>query len=145
MTRHLPAAAVLACTALLAACSGTSASASLDGPLLVSGGSWDDAMTAAIGGPVTKVGTCVGIGESMVVWPEGVSWNEDSQSLVLPDGTQVALGSEVSGGGGGMTTSAIDSLFGSEAAEGLRECGVEDGEDVVVFNVGGRLSTTPVS
>ncbi|NAZ77991.1 hypothetical protein GTQ99_21645 [Kineococcus sp. T13] len=147
MKPHPSAAGVMgymACAALLTACSASSLSAGLEGPLLVSQGSWDAAMTAAIGGPLAEVGACIGIGESMVVWPDGVGWDEESQSLVLADGTRVALGSRVYGGGGSMPTSAINSLFDSQAAEGLRECEVEVGAEVMVFNVGGSVSSTPL-
>ena len=143
MRRPSTTAGALACVAVLTACSGSSVSARLHGPLLVSEGSWDAGMAAALGGQLARVGPCIGMGESMVVWPEGVSWDEDAESMVLPDGTLVGLGETVSGGGGGMTTSAVNSLFGSDAADALRECEVEVGADVVVFNVGGSVSTEP--
>lgn len=144
MVRLPVAAGALVCTALLTAC-GSSVSASLHGPLLVSEGRWDSGMAAALGGQLARVGPCVGLGGSMVVWPDGVSWDEDAESLVLPDGTLVGLGDDVSGGGGSMTTSSVNSLFGADAADALRECGVEVGSDVVVFNVGSGVSTEPVS
>jgi hypothetical protein len=144
MTRHL-AAGVLACAALLTACSGSSASASLQGPLLVSEGSGKNAMLVALVGPLTRIGTCIGLGERMVVWPEGVSWDDEQESLVLADGAQVPLGGDVYGSGGSMSASAVGSLFGSDAADALRECGVEAGSDVIVFNVGSDVSSQPVS
>ncbi|MCI3922121.1 hypothetical protein MO973_17990 [Paenibacillus sp. TRM 82003] len=48
-------AGVLVRTALLTACSNSSASASLRGPLLVSGGSWDAGMAAQVGGQLARV------------------------------------------------------------------------------------------
>jgi hypothetical protein len=145
LMQRLSAAGVLACMALLTDCSGSSASAKLHGPLLVSEGSWNSAMAAALGGELARVGPCIGMGESMVVWPEGVSWDEEEESLLLPDGTLVGLEENVSGGGGSMPTSAVNSLFGSDAAEALRECEVDVGSEVIVFNVGGSVSTEPVS
>ena len=145
MARHLAGVGVLRTAFVLTACSGSSASASLHGPLLVSEGSWKDGMTAAIGGPVERVGTCIGIGDSMVVWPADVSWDGANESLVLADGTAVELGNDVYGGGGSMPTSAVNSLFGSDAADALRECEVRVGSEVIVFNVGGSVSTEPVS
>ena len=145
MARRLVAAGVLVCVASLTACAGSSATADLHGPLLVSEGKWNSATAAAVGGRLARVGPCIGIGGSMVVWPEGVSWDEEEESMVLPDGTPVGLGDDVSGGGGSMTTSAVNSLFGADAADALRECDVAVGSDVVVFNVGGSVSTEPVS
>ncbi|MEZ0493829.1 hypothetical protein AB2L28_16445 [Kineococcus sp. TBRC 1896] len=145
MVRPLAAAGALVCVSLLTACSGSSASARLHGPLLVSDGRWDSGMAAALGGQLARVGPCIGLGESMVVWPDGVSWDEDAESLVLPDSTPVGLGDDVSGGGGSMTTSSVDSLCGPDAADALRECGVDVGSEVIVFNVGSSVSTEPVS
>lgn len=139
MTRTRTCVVVTAATFLLSACSSTSAS--LDGPLLVSEGSWDDSMTALVGGEVSRVGSCIGLGDSMVVWPQGVSWDEDSEALTLGDGTVVELGEEVHGGGGSMGIGAVNSLFGDDAAQALKDCGVEVGSQVTVFNVGGDVET----
>ncbi|WP_432562095.1 hypothetical protein [Kineococcus sp. SYSU DK003] len=85
------------------------------------------------------------MGETVVVWPKGVSWDEEQESLVLADGTSVAVGEDVSGGGGSMETAAVNSLFGSDAAQALRECGVEVGAQVVVFDVGSDVTAGPAS
>ncbi|WP_432573373.1 hypothetical protein [Kineococcus sp. SYSU DK005] len=146
MTRHL-AVGVLACAAWLTACSGSSssasASASLQGPLLVSDGSWNGGMAGLVGGPLARIGTCIGAGGSMVVWPEGVRWDEQQESLVLADGALVGLGQEVHGGGGSMDTAAVNTLFGSDAADALKQCGVEVGSEVMVFNVGSGVTAGP--
>ncbi len=144
VTRHRAAAGVLACATVLTSCS-NSASASLEGPLLISEGSWNAGMAASVGGELAWVGRCVGVGETVVVWPKGVSWDEEQESLVLADGTSVAVGEDVSGGGGSMETAAVNSLFGSDAAQALRECGVEVGAQVVVFDVGSDVTAGPAS
>jgi len=72
--------------------------------LLVSG-PVDGASDSSVPGTVAVVGDCIGvkIGDNsyVVVWPTGTTAGEGGDpGIVLPDGVEVALGSEIEGGGG---------------------------------------------
>jgi hypothetical protein len=61
----------------------------VDGPLLTSVGTSDDAMGALVGGSLGYERECLLLGEMPVVWPEGTRWDSARRSLRLPDGNDV--------------------------------------------------------
>ena len=119
------------------------ATASRQGDVIVSAGRWSSGMAAAISGPIARVGSCIGIDTSPVIWPEGTRWDPAGSHLTLPSGTTVTVDDEVHGGGGFMKLEAVGALFGQQAAEDLAACGATPEQEVTVFNVGGTVHVGP--
>lgn len=108
------------------------------GPLLVSGpgdGSGDGAIVA---GEVTLEGGCVLLAGMPVVWPDGTTWDADTPAVVLPNGDAVAMGDEVTGGGGYHYADTIAGGVGARGAELAAECAGPTNE-VAVFNAGSEV------
>ncbi|MCB0969203.1 MAG: META domain-containing protein, partial [Ilumatobacter sp.] len=88
----------------------------LDGPVmyaaLVEGE--QDQMTAEIIGTLELDGDCLYTAfegnRYPVLWPYGTTWDEDTSTVVLPDGTAFAIGGEVYGRGGYLYPDTIDGL-----------------------------------
>jgi hypothetical protein len=111
----------------------------VDGPLLTSVGSTDDAMGALIGGRLGYERECLLLGGMPVVWPEGTRWDSARRSLRLPDGDDVEVGAPLTGGGGYLPLAAIRDLFGEQVADAAKNCLGTTGE-VVVFNPGSGVT-----
>ncbi|WP_432537974.1 hypothetical protein [Kineococcus arenarius] len=114
-------------------------SAASDGALIVSQGPENGGNEASIGGPLTWVGSCLGVGGTATVWPEGTDWDPAASALTLNGGATLTLGEQVHGAGGFTSLDAIASSFGQQAADDLAECGVGDQDEVALFNVGSTV------
>lgn len=82
-------------------------SGGVDGPVMfVAGPPTEGGDDAAIEGPLTRDGDCLFVGDDApgsryaVLWPFGTSWDDQSEEVVLFDGTRIALGATLSAGGG---------------------------------------------
>jgi hypothetical protein len=134
--RHLRlAAANLLLLAAAAACSdqgGTASDSNTDGngPVVAHPEGNSDGADALIEGPLTMSSGCLLVGEFPVVWPHGTTWDAEGEAVQLPDGQGVALGDQVSGGGGYPHLSDL----GAELAEPLAGCPTNEYEEVAMFN-----------
>lgn len=82
-------------------------SGGVDGPVMfVPGPPPKGGQDAAIEGTLTRDGDCLFVGDEApgsrfaVLWPFGTSWDDQSEEVVLFDGTRIALGATLSAGGG---------------------------------------------
>lgn len=128
--------ALLLC-GVLGACTGNDwDDVTADGPLLLSSGSSDEGMAAEVAGPVTLDEGCLSVGEYPAIWPAGTVWDSQREVLTLPDGVEVALGEEVTGGGGyySQQSKPVED-YPTEVADLLRSCLGPSGE-VAMFNLG---------
>ena len=109
---------------------------SADGPLLLSRGSSDAGMAAEVEGPLTLDEGCLRVGEYPAIWPERIAWDSLRQVLTLPDGVDIALGEQVSGGGGyfNQQSNPVDD-YPTEVADLLRSC-LSSSDEVAMFNLG---------
>ncbi|WP_432505862.1 hypothetical protein [Kineococcus arenarius] len=114
-------------------------SAASDGALIVSHGRENGGNQASIGGPLTWVGSCLGVGGTATVWPEGTEWDPATSTLTLSGGATLTLGEQVHGVGSSTSLDAIASSFGQQAADDLAECGVGEQDEVALFNVGSTV------
>lgn len=133
---------MLAAVTTASGCSG-----GVDGPVLTSerqllnwGGS-----DALVEGTVTVEGDCLLLVQSdfpddgfPVVWPAGTRWQADPPAVVLDEGTVVAVGEAVSGGGGYLQPSSLRSS-GQAVSDAAASCAGDTGE-VAVFNPGSEVT-----
>ena len=125
----------------LSGCSTAPAPVDPNAPTVLLSGSGDGSgADAQITGPVTVDDRrCVGVGEYLVIWPQGTSWDTGADALRLPNGDLRKIGEAVTGGGYYVTgTSAQSSL---EDIEQRDRC-AWDGE-TAIFNPGSDVATAP--
>jgi hypothetical protein len=69
-----------------------------------------------------------------VLWPYGTTWDEVASSVVLPDGTEFAIGGDVHGGGGYLYPDTIAELTSDEGVlERAKQCAVEPYFEIAVL------------
>lgn len=95
-------------------------------------------MAALIEGRLTLSQGCLLVHEFPVVWPFGSTWNSESQTVRLSDGQVVAVGDRVSGGGGYLYLSDLDTGL----AEALAGCPTNKYSEVATFNPGEQIAVT---
>jgi hypothetical protein len=91
-------------------------------------------MAALIRGPVRLTGDCLFIGNDPVIWPTGTTWDDEADAVVLNDGTVVAVGATVSGGGGSLSAADVAEVFNEELADAVRACAPDGRPAASVFN-----------
>jgi hypothetical protein len=109
--------------------------------VLVSGSGDGSGAAALIAGPITVDDRrCVGVGEYLVIWPEGTAWDTETDGLRLPNGDVRKVGETVSGGGYYVTGTSAQSSLADIAQRNL--CSWEG--ETAIFNPGSQVeSATP--
>ncbi len=100
--RPLPAlTALCACAALVGCASGSGQVLDAGGTTVLVGERTDSGDDALLSGRLTDVGGCLGVGETVVVWPAGTSVTTDGPATVhVPGRPSAALGDQMEVGGG---------------------------------------------
>lgn len=73
-----------------------------------------------------------------VIWPAGTTWDDATQTVVLPDGVRAAIGESVGGGGGYLYEDAIAVVTDPNTAARAAACAGPTGE-IAWFNPGGEV------
>ena len=133
-----------ALVALVAAC-GDDASADVDpssdgnGPVVAhpteGNGSGFEAL---IEGTLTMSSGCLLVGEFLVVWPYGTTWDAETEAVRLSDGQSVALGDRVSDGGGYSNLADL----GAQFDESLADCRAVEHQEVAMFSGGEQITVS---
>ncbi|ABS03746.1 hypothetical protein [Kineococcus radiotolerans] len=105
--------------------------ASRQGEIVVASHDERGHMAAALQGPLSRVGSCIGVRDILVIWSAGTTWDAATSTLTLPDGSTTRLGDEMKIGGGNSTTETAD--LSEEAAQALTECGATPGQDIWIM------------
>lgn len=117
---------------LLSSCGGAGGpNGSLQGELII-GDEKDTSMTAAMTGPLERVGACVGIGSVLVVWPAHTTWESSTSTLTLPGGKSYTLGEELQTGGGSVSQKTL-AENSKDLAKAFAECDAPENQDVWVM------------
>lgn len=95
-------------------------------------------MAALIEGVLELDGDClyvaVGAGRAAVLWPFGTTWQSDPAAVILPNGDTVAVGGELSGGGGYLQPDSIDQFAGGEPAlDVVTRCAEDPHREIAVL------------
>ena len=109
---------------------GVAQDSAIDGPVIRYPQRSDDPeqLAALVRGTLQLEGPCLYVfsheaGERYpVVWPAGTRWDEASKSVVSTAGELMAIGGEVSGGGGYFYVADVEHLVGPEAASLASKC-----------------------
>ncbi|WP_432573026.1 hypothetical protein [Kineococcus sp. SYSU DK005] len=102
------------------------------GEIIVASATGNASMSAAITAPLSRVGSCIGLGESLVIWPEGTTWDASTATLTLADGDTVELGEELHTGGGSISPHLL-AADSEELAQALTDCKAPPDQDVWVM------------
>ncbi|WP_328293779.1 hypothetical protein OG218_13735 [Kineococcus sp. NBC_00420] len=105
--------------------------ASRQGEIIVASEEQRGHMAAALQGPLSRVGSCLGVHDILVIWSAGTTWDASTSTLTLADGSTTQLGDEMQIGGGNSTAEIAD--LSEEAAQALTECGASPGQDIWIM------------
>lgn len=105
-----------------------------DGPLILSFPRFDSEGAQIIGVVEVEEDGCVTVDGDVAVWPPGTTWDEANQSIMLPDGSIVASGDSVEGGGGYQPPSNLEFFVNDEGAEAVMGCIADRSNEIAVFN-----------
>lgn len=83
--------------------------------------------SAEVPGQLTVEDDCLALDGLPVLWPNGTTWDQDSQEVVMPDGTRVSVGSPILGSGGVVPTSVAVNYGDADLQEGIDECAAQLG------------------
>ncbi|PPK92221.1 hypothetical protein CLV92_11683 [Kineococcus xinjiangensis] len=114
----------------------------VNGPLVISHGESATAADAKVAGVVGYDGRCVTVADRPVVWPEGTTWDEKDQAVVLPDGTRAPVGSVIEGGGGYRQPDPAPQGSDEGVVPMLEACAGPTGE-VAVLNLASSPTVVP--
>jgi hypothetical protein len=103
--------------------------ASLQGEIIVASHNDRDHMAAALQGPLSRVGSCIGVRDTLIVWPAGTTWDASTATLTLADGSTSQLGAEMQIGGGTWRAAQVADLS-PQAAQALTDCGASLDQDI---------------
>ena len=113
---------------VLTGCSSESVETADLGPLIVATPSGDVAYPSAeVPGELTLDKGCVAVDGRPVLWPSGTTWNEDEQSVGLPNGGEVTIGQRIVGGGGVVPLNVAANYGGDGIQSAIDKCGQELG------------------
>jgi hypothetical protein len=116
----------------------------VDGPV-VEGNRRSGGEDAGVSGEVTIEGECVYLLQSEidtrypVIWPHGTQWDSDQSAVVLPDGTRVTEGDEVSGSGGYHDRDSLSEYTTSDGVASVSSCVDNEYGEVAVLNSSGKI------
>lgn len=113
---------------VLAGCASESVETADPGPLTVATPSGDVAYPSAeVPGELTLDKGCVALDGRPVLWPSGTAWDEDEQTVRLPDGGAVTIGQRIVGGGGVVPLNVAGNYGGDGIQSAIDKCGQELG------------------
>ena len=100
---------------------------SVDGPVIARGSGWpDDGTDDGFGGTLDFSDGCIRVGESLVVWPHGASWEPKEQVVVTKEGTRFRDGDAFNSGVGYLPGTQDEFLANDAVAKVVRDCKVSE-------------------
>ncbi|WP_432510891.1 hypothetical protein [Kineococcus sp. SYSU DK001] len=96
--------------------------ATLQGEVIVVDHSDSTSLLAGLTAPLARVGSCIGLGGTLVIWPDATTWDAATSTLTLADGDTFTLGEEMQTGGGSFTSKALAG-YSEKTGEALTQCG----------------------
>lgn len=122
---------------------GSGADVSLDGPLLVTSDPPSASADAApVSGPLSYESGCLRIGDHLVVWPSGTSWDDSAARLTFEGGTEAGVGDQISAEAVLFGPDELINAWGGDdqitddVASQVRSCAAASGGEVAVFAAG---------
>ena len=107
---------------------------SVDGPLILSFPRSDSEGALILGVVEVEDDGCVTVDGNVAVCPPGTTWDETRESIILLDGSVVASGDAVEGGGGYQPPSNLSFFVTDEGAEAVLTCIADRSDEIAVFN-----------
>jgi hypothetical protein len=113
---------------------GRSVERSVDDPVITIDKPWDAYPAAGIEAVLVLRDDCLLLGDDVVFWPYGTTWDASAQAVVFVNQTAAPVGGVFRGGGGEYEPDVdFESLIGTEAADAIRVClGKTDSAKVLV-------------
>lgn len=95
---------------------------------------WNAIPAALVRGTLRLERACLLLGDQVVLWPSGSSWNQDDETVTVGDST-FAMGDFVSGSGGGYPFGPnYADPFGDEAYAAAKSCAQRVGANEYVVD-----------
>ncbi|WP_432573482.1 hypothetical protein [Kineococcus sp. SYSU DK005] len=113
------------------------------GPLVAFDAHSHHSTAALVGGTLTHDGHCLTLDAALpAVWPVGTTWDEQTSSVVLPEGTSTPVGTVLSAGGGVVPFTSSGWPHDQDAAAAIEQC-LDPSGQVVSFNTGATPTSPP--
>jgi hypothetical protein len=102
----------------------TSSEADQSGPVIAAAKDWNSFAAAQMTGQLVESSGCLMLDDQVVFWTHGASWDAESKSVVLRNGTRVPVDGSFTGNGASYDIGAdfADLLNSSSAAKRLTAC-----------------------
>lgn len=105
-----------------------------DGPVITPGEPWEAYPVAEVGGELVLRDGCLLLGDEIVFWPHGTTFDESGGAVVFPDGPPALVGASFTGGGGHYPADTdFTAWLGDETGEAITRCQQSTGVSEVVF------------
>lgn len=111
---------------------GPAADGATDGPVIANAEEWNAYPLALVQGRLELVDGCLLLGDDVVFWPHGTTWDEERQSVEFDDAPAAAVGARFSGGGGYLSLENVRGLDGVDA-DAVARCLRDTGAGGAVF------------
>lgn len=107
---------------------------SVDGPVITPAEPWESYPLAEVGGDLVLREGCLLLGDELVFWPHGTTFDESAGSVVFADGPSAVVGTSFTGGGGHYPAGTdFSAWLGAETGEAISACQQSTGVSGVVF------------
>ena len=105
-----------------------------DGPVITPAEPWESYPLAEVGGDLVLREGCLLLGDELVFWPHGTTFDESAGSVVFADGPSAVVGTSFTGGGGHYPAGTdFTAWLGAETGEAISACQQSTGVSGVVF------------
>ncbi|KRF06457.1 hypothetical protein ASG88_20125 [Nocardioides sp. Soil777] len=104
------------------------------GPVITPAEPWESYPLAEVGGDLALREGCLLLGDELVFWPHGTTFDESAGSVVFADGPPAVVGTSFTGGGGHYPAGTdFTAWLGAETGEAISACQQSTGVSRVVF------------
>jgi hypothetical protein len=104
------------------------------GPVITPAEPWESYPLAEVGGYLALRERCLLLGDELVFWPHGTTFDEAAGSVVFTEGPRAVVGAHFSGGGAHyLAGTDFTTWLGAETGEAISACQQSTGVSGVVF------------
>ena len=102
-------------------------------PVITPGKDWNVYPLAEVHGTLTLQDGCLRLGDSIVFWPFGTTWDAPRQAVGFEDSRAAPVGQQFVGGGGLYSLDDVKEMLDAQPAGAIEDCMERTGIDGAVF------------